>query len=107
MAFALFSGALITVAGPNIKAILMNVNPPEHRGTVFALHNIFDGIGKGVGPFIGGLLIASTSYTFTVYFSALMWIPCGLLYLAIYWTIKKDLKYVEKHLDDKAARLAG
>lgn len=107
VAFALFSGALITVAGPNIKAILLNVNPPEHRGTVFALHNIFDGIGKGVGPFIGGLLIASAGYTFTVYFSALMWIPCGLLYLAIYWTIKKDLRYVEQHLDEKAAKIAG
>lgn len=107
VAFALFSGAVITVAGPNIKAILLNVNAPEHRGTVFALHNIFDGIGKGVGPFIGGLLIASMGYTFTVYFSALMWIPCGLLYLAIYWTIKNDLKYVEDYLDKKTAKLAG
>ena len=107
VAFALFSGALITVAGPNIKAILINANPPEHRGTVFALHNIFDGIGKGMGPFIGGLLIAGMGYTFTVYFSALMWIPCGLIYIAIYWTIKDDLRYVEQHLDDKASKLIG
>lgn len=107
VAFALFAGALITVAGPNIKAILLNVNPPEHRGTVFALHNIFDGIGKGVGPVIGGLLIAAMGYPFTVYFSALMWIPCGLLYIAIYWTIRKDLNYVNRYLDDKAAKLAG
>ena len=107
VAFALFAGALITVAGPNIKAILLNVNPPEHRGTVFALHNIFDGIGKGIGPFVGGLLIANLGYTFTVYFSALMWIPCGLLYLGIYWTIKKDLDYVRRYLDEKTAKLAG
>jgi len=107
VAFAIFSGALISVAGPNIKAILINANPPEHRGTVFALHNIFDGIGKGLGPLIGGMLIASMGFTFTVYFSALMWIPCGLLYLGIYWTIKKDLKYVDDHLNKKAAELAG
>ncbi|HOB35753.1 MAG: MFS transporter [Firmicutes bacterium] len=107
VAFAVFSGALITIAGPNIKSILLNVNPPEHRGTVFALHNIFDSIGKGVGPFIGGLLITNFGYVFTVYFSALMWIPCGLLFLAIYWTIKKDIEYVNRYLDEKAARLAG
>lgn len=107
VAFAIFAGALITVAGPNIKAILLNVNPPEHRGTVFALHNIFDGIGKGIGPFIGGLLIANMGYTFTVYFSALMWIPCGLIYMAIFWTIRKDLNYVKGYLDEKTARLAG
>lgn len=106
VAFAIFAGALITVAGPNIKSILLNVNPPEHRGTVFALHNIFDCIGKGLGPLIGGYLILNMGYTFTVYFSALMWIPCGILYLGIYWTIRKDLDYVNDYLDKKTAKLA-
>jgi MFS family permease len=103
--FALFAGAMIAVAGPNIKAMLLNVNPPEHRGTVFALHNLFDAIGRGVGPFIGGLLIVSRGYPFTIYFSALMWIPCGLIYLAIYWTIRDDLNYMDNYMDAKRTKL--
>lgn len=100
------AGALISVAGPNIKAILLNVNAPEHRGTVFALHNLFDGIGRGVGILIGGFMIAALGYPFTIYFSALMWIPCGLLYLAIYWTINKDLNYLDNYLNNKKAELS-
>ncbi len=103
--FGVFTGALITVAGPNIKAILMNVNAPEHRGTVFALHNIFDAIGRGLGPLIGGFMIVAMGYQFTLYFAALMWIPCGILYLLMAWTIRKDLVYLDNYMDNKKAKL--
>lgn len=38
------------LVGPNIRAILMNVNPSERRGTVFSAFTLCDDLGKGLGP---------------------------------------------------------
>ena len=32
----------------------MNANRPEHRGSAFAVFNITDNLGQGLGPAIGG-----------------------------------------------------
>ena len=40
------------LAGPNIRAVLMNVNPSERRGTVFSAFTLCDDLGKGLGPSI-------------------------------------------------------
>lgn len=103
--FGLFSGMLITLPAANIKTILLNVNPPERRGSVFSIFNITDSIGRGLGPFIGGQLIVTSGYIFTVVFAALMWIPCGLIFLAIFWTIKKDLQKMTLHLREKKMQM--
>ena len=49
---------LISVASANVRALLMNVNTPQHRGSVFAIYNFADNLGKGVGPALGGLILA-------------------------------------------------
>ena len=40
------------MSGPNIRAVLMNVNPSERRGTVFSAFTLCDDLGKGLGPSI-------------------------------------------------------
>lgn len=35
--FSLIGGAIASVAGPNLRAVLLNVNEPETRGVAFAL----------------------------------------------------------------------
>jgi len=49
--FALLGGCA-AVTGPNIRAILMNVNNSEVRGTVFSAFTLCDDLGKGLGPMI-------------------------------------------------------
>jgi predicted MFS family arabinose efflux permease len=43
-------GGVAACAGPNLKGMLMNANPSTDRGTVFALFNLIDNMGKGIGP---------------------------------------------------------
>ncbi len=38
--------------------MLMNVNVPETRGSVFTAMYLADSFGKGVGPFVVSLMIA-------------------------------------------------
>ena len=52
--YAALTGLLIAMTAPNMKAILMNVNSPHSRGTVFSLYNFADDLGRGFGPFIIG-----------------------------------------------------
>ena len=45
-----FFGGMAACAGPNLKGMLMNANPGNDRGTVFAMFNLVDNLGKGLGP---------------------------------------------------------
>jgi MFS family permease len=45
-ASCLVGGVLAAVTPPNVRAVLLNVNPPETRGTMFALYTQMDDVGK-------------------------------------------------------------
>lgn len=95
------AGFFVSVASANVKAILMNVNPPEHRGSVFAVFNITDNLGQGFGPAIGGLL-APIGYLFMMNFSIFWWIPCGLLFFFVARNIGKDRNSLQTLLGKRA-----
>ncbi len=85
------AGLLITVPASNTKAMLMNVNRPEHRGSVFAIFNLADNIGKGTGPAIGGILLATTGSYYTMANTALvLWLLCGCLFIGVITSINRD-----------------
>lgn len=69
----------------------MNVNRPEHRGSVFALYNLGDNLGKGIDPAVGGALYTLTgSYTQTANSAIMLWILAGVIYLVVISTINAD-----------------
>lgn len=47
-------GGIASFTGPNARAVLLNVNAPETRGTAFAIYNLMDHLGTGLGP---GILV--------------------------------------------------
>jgi MFS family permease len=84
----------------------MNVNRPEHRGTVFSVFNITDNIGAGLGPGIGGLLVPF-GYLFMMNFSLLWLIPCGLIWFIVAKYINKDRNALRELLAQRAREMAG
>jgi hypothetical protein len=46
---AVFALALTSADSPNWFALISDVNLPEHRGTVFGVGNLVNGVGRGVG----------------------------------------------------------
>ena len=101
-----FAGFLVSVASANVKAIIMNVNRPEHRGTVFSVFNITDNIGQGLGPAMGGLLVP-LGYLFMMDFAILWWVPCGLLFFMVAKYINKDRDALRELLNQRAREMAG
>jgi MFS family permease len=85
-----FTGFIITITGPNVKAILLNVNTPETRGSIFSLFNLTDDLGKGFGPVIISLLIIGFGRLVAFNIANLFWLVCGVLLLVMMATFPKD-----------------
>ncbi len=98
------TGFLIAVATANVPAIIMNVNRPEHRGTVFSVLNITGNLGNGLGPAIGGLLIPF-GYLFVMNFAVSWWVLCGILLLAAAKYIIGDRDALHRLLEERAAEM--
>ena len=101
MVFGFMTGFIVSVASANYKAILMNVNRPENRGSVFAVSNLTDNLGMGLGPVVGGLLLAQ-GYQFMMNFAIAWWLPCGLIFLMVAKYITKDRDKLQEYLNEQA-----
>ncbi len=89
--YAACTGLLIAMTAPNMKAILMNVNSPFSRGTVFSLYNFADDLGRGFGPFIiGNILIFYLGRNIAFNIANAFWFICGCLILLMFWTFPKE-----------------
>jgi MFS family permease len=105
---ALLALALTSANSPNWFALITEVNPPEHRGTVFSLGNLANGAGRATGNYAVGALIRSLSLVpplnlavglavFQVFF-----IPTGIMYWLASRTSPRDIESVQHLLADRA-----
>ncbi len=101
MVLGFVTGFLIAVATANVPAMIMNVNRPEHRGTVFSVLNITGNLGNGMGPAIGGLLIPF-GYLFVMNFAVSWWVLCGILFLFVAKHIVGDRERLHRLLEERA-----
>ncbi len=97
----------VSIASPNVPAIISQVNPPEDRGTVFGVFYILNSIGSAIGPVLGGIMIntfewmgmsKALAYQYTLIIGALFWIPCGLTWIWIRRTYPKDIEALQNLL---------
>jgi len=90
------SGIGSGVTGPIIKASLQNVTLPTQRGQAFAVFNIFDDFGRGLGPVFVAVLIANLggrTPAFNV--GVLGWVVCGILNLLVFFFVERDEQNVQ------------
>lgn len=76
---SLLAGLLSSTVGPNVRAMIMNVNEPETRGVALALQTTLDDLGKGLGPAIVALMISGLGRQSAFFWATAGWIPCGIL----------------------------
>lgn len=75
------AGFLVTITSSNVRAMVLNVNPPENRGAIMSLFSLTDSVGIGLGPLLGGIMIVRMGYVSAMDFATLCWIPCGMIFL--------------------------
>jgi len=99
------TGFIITIAAPNVRAILLNVNAPETRGSIFALYNLTDDLGKGFGPVIISQLIVLFGRVMAFNITNFFWVICGIVFLMIAFTYPKDEAKLNKLLAERAVKM--
>jgi MFS family permease len=102
---AILAGLMAAVTGPNLKAMLMNVNTPQTRGSVFTFANICDSVSKGFAPYILGLMISWTNFSRSSVFTIALlgWVVSGAMIGAISLYVADD----ESGARGRAATTAG
>jgi predicted MFS family arabinose efflux permease len=76
-------GVLLSIPGAYIKGMLFDSADGRNVRTVFSLENFLESVGKGIGPFIVGLLISAFGeIERALYAACLFWLLC-LIPLAI------------------------
>ncbi|MEU0765318.1 MFS transporter, partial [Streptomyces microflavus] len=109
---ALVALALTSANSPNWFALIADVNPPEHRGTVYSLGNLVNGVGRAAGNGLVGAAFHALRVAFppplnyAVGLAAfqLFFIPTGLMYWLASRTSPRDITAVRDLLHDRAAR---
>jgi len=96
---AILIAALAGVAaatGPNVKALLMNVNSSARRGTVFGAFTLMDDLGKGAGPTVVCVLIAIGGRAFAFSVAFMLWWLCAGICWNVQFCLDDDARACEK-----------
>ena len=101
---ALLALALTSANSPNWFALITEVNPPEHRGTVYSLGNLVNGVGRAAGNGLAGATFGVLARTlppplnFAVGLAAfqVFFIPTGIMYWLASRTSPRDIDDVQR-----------
>ncbi|MBW1710132.1 MAG: MFS transporter [Deltaproteobacteria bacterium] len=98
----LFTGFIVTITSPNVKAMLLNANSPETRGSIFSLFNLADDLGKGFGPVVISFLIVLFGRVWAFNIANLFWLFCGLVLLYLAVVFPHDKEALEEVMEQRA-----
>jgi MFS family permease len=109
---ALVALALTSANSPNWFALIADVNPPEHRGTVYSLGNLSNGAGRAIGNGLAGVAFRALqgpfppplNYAVGLAFFQLFFVPTGLMYWRASRTSPADIAAVHELLEARAER---
>lgn len=97
-----------SLIGPNWYSTIMDVNLPEHRGTMLSVANLVDAVGAGIGPWIGGLLFLWLgSYQLAFIFASVINVAGFILWIPMFINIRKDIKNVEDILRERVSHIGS
>jgi predicted MFS family arabinose efflux permease len=103
----LLASFIASITNPNVKTMLLDVNVPENRGSIFSIFNLTDSVGTGFGKFIGGILSVAVGTGAALGISAVTWVPCAVLLLVIVGLFSADIARMQEKLQAAAGQMRG
>ena len=96
---AVFALMLTSANSPNWFALIADVNPPEHRGTVYSMGNLVNGFGRAGGNAMVGVAFRGLAGAFPPPLNyavglagfQFFWIPTGVMFWLASKTVAKDM----------------
>ncbi|MBM0237924.1 MFS transporter, partial [Micromonospora sp. ATA32] len=113
LATAVLALALTSANSPNWFALIADVNPPEHRGTVYSLGNLVNGVGRAAGNGLVGIAFQGLraafppplNYAVGLAAFQLFFLPTGVMYWLASRTSREDIENVHDLLHTRADHL--
>lgn len=111
---ALLALALTSANSPNWFALIADVNPPEHRGTVYSLGNLVNGVGRAAGNGLVGVAFHGLraafppplNYAVGLAAFQLFFVPTGIMYWLAARSSPRDIAAVRILLRIRAKRMS-
>jgi MFS family permease len=91
---AIFAGILCVYTGVNVRAMVIQINPPDQRGAAFSLFNLTDDLGRGFGPAIVAKMVGLFGRERAFALSLNAWFLCAFLLFLCGSTLGKDAEDV-------------
>jgi MFS family permease len=96
---AVFALMLTSANSPNWFAMIADVNPPQHRGTVYSLGNLVNGVGRAGGNVLVAVAFRSLAgsfppplnYAVGLAVFQIFFVPTGIMYWLASRTVAKDM----------------
>jgi hypothetical protein len=112
---ALLALALTSANSPNWFALITEVNPPEHRGSVYSMGNLVNGVGRAVGnavvgaafPALARALPPPANYAVGLALFQVFFIPTGIMYWKASRTAPNDIDAVHDMLSERGRAGSG
>jgi len=110
---AIFALMLTSANSPNWFALIADVNPPEHRGTVYSMGNLVNGFGRAGGNAMVGVAFRGLAGAFPPPLNyavglagfQFFWIPTGVMFWLASRTVAKDMAETHASLLAAASEL--
>jgi hypothetical protein len=107
---ALVALAFTSANSPNWFALLADVNPPEHRGTVYSLGNLANGVGRAAGNGLVGAVVPAlaralpppVNYAAGLALFQAFFVPTGVMYWLASRAVPTDIETVRGLLRARA-----
>lgn len=89
----------------NWYATVVDLNLPEHRGTVLATSNFFDIIGRAIGPLIGSIFADTFGFVYGMLISIFFWILIPFFWIGVLKNIVPEMDVTEKIFTERLESL--
>ena len=80
----------------NWYATVVDLNLPEHRGTILSTANFFDIIGRSIGPILGAVIADTLGFVYGMMISIFFWILIPLFWIPVLRNLIIEMNLTEK-----------
>jgi len=89
----------------NWYATVVDLNLPEHRGTVLASANFFDIFGRAIGPLIGAIIADNYGFLWGIAISIIFWICIPFFWISVMKNCVSEMEATEKIFSQRVRKL--
>lgn len=93
------------MTGPNMRTMLLDVNPPEDRGPIFSIFNLTDSLGTGLGRWVAGMLSVAVGLSGALAISASFWVICGVVLVLAARIFPGDISVLKERMAQAAREM--